>query len=240
MLSPTCSVSGSEDVFTQKSGPSFSKQAMGPPKKVKLDSMIDVCEAAHEKSGSDSEDVYSYDSQKEVQEMEKEILQKQMLVTPKNLIDQSRGGRTFKHFDRYTIQIDQDDTNDSTDGQLKGGHHKTQVNSPRVYTKNPDFGFKNELIHELRRDNSEPKYWGLMYQMISGQENNKRFERLIKEMGDYKTHQMMSEVATANKLAQLKHQSVAFAGSTRQRRAGLIALPNIRPDNEFCTALDTN
>jgi hypothetical protein len=38
--------------------------------------------------------------------------------------------------------------------------------------RNPDFGFKNELIHDLRHELDQPKNWALMYQVISGQENN--------------------------------------------------------------------
>lgn len=41
---------------------------------------------------------------------------------------------------------------------------RTITNTPRKgYQKNPDFGFKNELIHDLRRDDSDPKNWQLMY-----------------------------------------------------------------------------
>jgi hypothetical protein len=40
----------------------------------KLDSMIDVKEAAYEKEGSFTADAYSFDSEKEVEQMEAELL----------------------------------------------------------------------------------------------------------------------------------------------------------------------
>ena len=43
-----------------------------------------------------------------------------------------------------------------------------------------------------------------MYQMISGQENDKRFERLVKDMSQKKTQVIINNVITANRKAKVK------------------------------------
>ena len=72
-----------------------------PEKKGKLDSIIDVKEAAHEKEGSESGDAYSFDSDKDAQRMEAELIVKLQEDTPENY---NKG--TYKHFKGATIDID--------------------------------------------------------------------------------------------------------------------------------------
>ena len=124
--------------------------------------MIDVKEAAHEKEGSEFGDAYSFDSERDAQRMEDELIDKLQDDTPKHC---AKG--TYKHFNGMSIDVDSA-TNTIESFDKPKAQHRTQINSPVNYNKNPDFGFKNELIHDLRRDNTEPKNWGLMYQLISG------------------------------------------------------------------------
>jgi hypothetical protein len=56
------------------------------------------------------------------------------------------------------------------------------------YQRNPDFGFTNELIHDLRSEsNDNPKNWELLFQCITGQEDHKRFNKLMEDMSQKKT-----------------------------------------------------
>lgn len=77
-----------------------------------------------------------------------------------------------------------------------------------------------------------------MYQYISGQENHQRFNKLVREMSQKKTENIIKNVLKVNEKAKVRFQEKAqnylsadkiVEGNIQKRRGGLMALlPDIK------------